>query len=164
MDAPRHQRRLDRLSIKAQRQIALGSAEKGAEICRILIKEWTDIEGPDGDKVLVWRGFLGRALTEAQHYAEAEEVLADLLVDRERVLGADDPSTFVTRGNLARAIALGGRPREAIFHAERRLADRRRVLGPNHPATLDSMGHLAHFHFIDAQFDRAVELYGELLD
>lgn len=163
MDAQRRQYRLERLSIEAQREIAEGSADKGANICRTLIREWREIQGPEGDKVLAWQGFLGRALTEAHRYKEAEEVLSDLLVDRERILGPDDSSTLTTRGNLARAIALGGRPKEAILQVRRLLADRMRILGPDHPATFDAVGHLAHFHFLDGQLDVAAEIYDELL-
>ncbi len=163
MDAQRRQHRLDRLSIEAQREIAEGSPDKCADICRTLIREWSEIQGPEGDKVLLWRGFLGRALTEAQRYREAEEVLSDLLIDRERIIGPDNPSTLTTRGNLARAIALGGRPDEAIFHARCLLADRMRVLGPDHSSTFDAVGHLAHFHLLDEQFDVAAEIYDELL-
>jgi tetratricopeptide (TPR) repeat protein len=164
MDAQRRKHRLDKMSIEAQREIAEGSADKGADICRKLIREWSDVQGPEGERVLVWRGFLGKALTEARRYNQAEEVLSDLLVDRERLLGPDDPSVLVTRGNLARVIALGGRPREAIFHAERLLADRLRLLGPDHPNTLDSVGHIAHFHFIDGEYAIAAEMYEELLE
>jgi len=107
MDAQRRQYRLERLSIEAQEQIEDGSPGKGAELCRKLISEWTQIQGPDGDDVMVWRGFLGRALVQAHRFNEAEEVLSQLLVDRERLLGPDDPSVLVTRGNLASAIGLG---------------------------------------------------------
>ena len=164
MDAGQRRARLDRLSIEAQQEIAEGSADKGVEICRELIAEWTSIQGPEGDQVLVWRGFLGRALTEANRYQEAETVLWDLLVDRERLLGPDDPSVFVTRGNLARVIALSGRTREAMFHAERLLADRTRILGPDHPSTLDSFGHIAAFHYQEGDFATAAEMYEELLE
>lgn len=164
MDAQRRQYRLERLSIEAQEQIEDGSADKGAELCRKLISEWTQIQGPDGDNVMVWRGFLGRALVQAHRLNEAEEVLSQLLVDRERLLGPDDPSVLVTRGNLARAIAFGGRPQEAIFHARRLLSDRMRLLGPDHPSTLDSVGHLANFHSLDGQHAVAAEMYEELLN
>lgn len=163
MDAQRWKHRLDRLAIEAQREIAEGSPDKGAEICRRLINDWAQIQGPDGEKVLVWRGFLGRALVQAHRLNEAEEVLSELLVDRERLLGPDDPSVLVTRGNLARAVAFAGRPQEAILHARRLLSDRMRLLGPDHPSTLDSVGHLANFHSLDRQHDVAAEMYEELL-
>jgi len=164
MDARRRHHRLDQLSIEAQDQIAEGSADKGAEICRQLIREWTDIQGPDGEKVLIWRGFLGKALIEGQRHREAEDVLFELLVDRERLLGPDDPSVLVTRGNLARAIAFGGRPQEALLHARRLYDDRVRLVGPDDPTTLDSLGHIASFHFHDGLFSEAAEIYEELLE
>jgi len=164
MDARRRQHRLDTLSIEAQREIAEGSADRGAELCRQLIREWTDIQGPDGERVLVWRGFLGKALTEGQRHREAEEVLFDLLVDRERLLGPDDPSVLATRGNLARAIAFGGRPHEALLHARRLYDDRVRLVGPDDPTTLDSLGHIAHFNFHSGNFSEAATIYEELLE
>jgi tetratricopeptide (TPR) repeat protein len=152
------------LFVEAQAEIAEGSAEIGADLCRILIDEWTDIQGPEGERVLVCRGFLGRALTEARRYQEAEEVLAALLIDRERLLGLDHESVLVTRGNLARVTALSGRPQEAILQAERLLADRLRILGPDHPSVFDSMGHIAHFNYLMGDFATAADLYQEVLD
>jgi len=152
------------LFVEAQAEIAEGNAEIGADLCRILIDEWTDIQGPDGERVLVCRGFLGKALTEARRYQEAEEVLAALLIDRERLLGLDHESVLVTRGNLARVVALSGRPQEAILQAERLLADRLRILGPDHPSVFDSMGHIAHFNYLMSDFATAADLYQEVLN
>ncbi|MFM7127182.1 MAG: tetratricopeptide repeat protein [Actinomycetota bacterium] len=156
--------RLGDLSIEAQREIEQGSAERGADLCRQLIQEWSALQGPEGERVLIWRGFLGRALTEARRYREAEDVLAQLLIDRERLLGPDDLSVMVTRGNLARVIALGGRPQEAILLGRLLYADRLRILGPEDPSTLDSLGHIAHFHYLLGDFVTAAELYENLLD
>lgn len=156
--------RLGDLSVEAQQEIEEGSAERGADLCRQLIEEWSALQGPEGEQVLIWRGFLGRALTEARRYREAEEVLAQLLIDRERLLGPDDLSVMVTRGNLARAIALGGRPQEAILLGRLLYADRLRILGPDDPSTLDSLGHIAHFHYLNCDFVAAAELYEHLLN
>ena len=156
--------RLGELSIEAQQEIEEGSAERGAELCRQLIQEWSALQGPEGERVLIWRGFLGRALTEARRYREAEEVLAQLLIDRERLLGPDDPTVMVTRGNLARAIALGGRPQEAILIGRRLHADRVRILGFDDPSTLDSLGHIAHFHYLMGDYASAADLYEDLLN
>lgn len=155
---------LGELFVEAQAEIAEGSAERGANLCRILIEEWTDIQGPNGERVLVCRGFLGKALTEARRYHEAEEVLAALLIDRERLFGLDHYSVLSTRGNLARVVALGGRPQEAILQAERLLADRLRILGPDHPSVFDSMGHIAHFNYLMGDFATAADLYEEVLN
>jgi hypothetical protein len=120
--------------------------------------------GPDGDDALNWRGFVGRALTEARRYAEAETVLAALVEDRTRVYGPADDRTLVARGNLCRAIGFGGRPNEAIELAERLLDDRVRLLGPDHPSTLDTRGHLARFHDAAGDPGSALALLTTLLE
>lgn len=104
-------------------------------------------------------GVLGRALTEARRYSEAEAVLADVVNGRERVLGPDDPETLVARGNLLRAVGRGGRPAEALELAERLLADRQRLQGPDHRSTLDSRGHRAQ---LLSQLGRDTEAIEEL--
>ena len=154
---------LDGWSIEAQRELAEGSPERACQILRRLIEAWTRLQGPDGERVLAWRGFLGRALVEARRNREAEQVLSDLLVDRVRVEGDEARGTLVTRGNLARAVALGGRPREAIVLAQRLLEDRTRLLGADHPSTLDTRGHIAHFHYLADQAPEAVRQYEALL-
>lgn len=154
---------LDEWSIEAQRELAEGSPERACELCRRLVEAWTQQQGPHGERVLVWRGFLGRALVEARRYREAEEVLSQLLVDRVRVEGEEATGTLVTRGNLTRAIALGGRPHEAIVLAQRLLEDRTRLMGADHPSTLDTRGNIAHFHYLAGQHDEAVRHYEALL-
>lgn len=154
---------LEQLAVDAQRELAEGSPARACGLFETLIDRWTAIQGPDGERVLVWRGFLGRALTEARRYTEAEEVLGRLLIDRERVEGADAESTLVTRGNLIRAIGLGGRPREAMVQAQRLIEDRIRVLGEEHPSTMHARGHLARLHYNVAEYDIAAELYRDLV-
>jgi hypothetical protein len=127
------------------------------------IEAWTRLQGTDGERVLVWRGFLGRALTGARRYQEAEEVLLQLLVDRGRLLGPQAPGSLVVRGNLARAIALGVRPHEAMVLAQKLLDDRTRLMGADDPATLDTRDHIAHFHYLAGRTAKAVRLYEALL-
>jgi tetratricopeptide (TPR) repeat protein len=154
---------LDKWSIDAQRELAEGSAERACDLIRQLVEVWTRIQGPDGERVLSWRGFLGRALTEARRYQQAEEALSALLSDRARVEGAEATGTLVVRGNLARVIALGGRPMEAIVIAQRLLEDRIRLLGRDDPSTLDTRGNIAHFHYLAGLNLVAVDLYEDLL-
>ena len=156
-------RKLGQLSIQAQWEIEEGSAETAVEMCRQLIAEWTKIEGPDGENVLVWRGFLGRALTQARRFLEAEVELTALLTDRIRVLGPEHPQTLVTRGNLARAIGRGGRPAEAIEIATDLLQDRLRIFGPDEPSTFDTRGNIAQFHDLNGDFETAALMLEELL-
>jgi tetratricopeptide (TPR) repeat protein len=140
-----------------------GDPARALPHCRRLIEFWTEAEGSEADTTMVWRGFLGRALTENGAYLDAEEVLGELLVDRTRVLGPDHDSTLVTRGNLARAVGRGGRPHEAILIAEQLLADRLRLLGPDHPSTLDTRGHLAQFHVATGDIEVALMMMRQLL-
>jgi len=154
---------LDAWSVEAQRELAEGSPDRACKLFRHLIEVWTRLHGPDHERVLAFRGFLGRALTEARLYGEAEELLSDLLVDRVRVEGPEASGTLAVRGNLCRAIALGGRPREAIVLAQHLLEDRTRLFGAEHPATLTTRGHIAHFHYLADMADEALQLYEELL-
>ena len=154
---------IDLRSTAAQFHIEEGEPGRAVEHCERLIAIHSDVQGPRSDKAMVWRGFLGRAYTEARLYDRAEEVLRELLLDRTMVLGPDHPSTLVTRGNLARAIGRGGRPKEALELAEQLLADRVRILGPDHPSTLDSRGHVAQLHDLAGDPVTALRMLRELL-
>ncbi len=152
------------LSIWGQEALAEGRGEQAVACFRVLAEYATDTEGASSPTTMVWRGFLGRALTEMRCYADAEAALGDLLVDRERELGPSHELTLVTRGNLARATALGGRVDEGLLMAHRLLHDRLRLLGPDHPSTLDSRGHIAHFTLLAGRPVEAAELYEQLLE
>lgn len=159
-------KRIQELKLLGRRfhwELEQGSADVAADICRRLVHEWTDVEGADGETVLAWRGGLGRALTEARRFKEAERVLTDLLVDRLRLFGPLHPKTLTTRGNLARAIARGGHPAEAIEIAKDLLETRIQVLGPDDPSTLDTRGNIAQFHDLLGNFETAVLMLEELL-
>ena len=118
-------------------------------------------ETADGDRLLELRGILGDALAQAHQYAEAEELLVEVLVERERRYGPDDHRTQVARGNLSRCVRQAGRPAEALAIAEALLADRRRLLGPEHPSTLDAVGHVAHALCALGRYGEAVALFTE---
>ena len=164
LDAPEEQQAaVSLLSVWGQTALAEDEPGRAVPCFRALADFSSRTNGADHERTLVWRGFLGRALTDSGSYTEAEQVLSDLLLDRERLLGPDDALTLVTRGNLARAIALGGRPDEGVLLAQRLLDDRLRLLGPEHPSTLDSQGHLAHFHLLAGRAELAASLYAEQL-
>ena len=100
-------------------------------------------DGADDPETLNVLGMLGRALTEARRYAQAESVLTDVVRGRTKVLGPEHPQTLVARGNLLRAIGRSGRPEEALTLADALIVDRERLLGADHASTLDSRGHRA---------------------
>ena len=151
------------LSVWGQEALAEERYERAVACFEALVAFGSEHEGPTAPTTMVWRGFLGRALTEARRCAEAEDVLGDLLVDRERVLGPNHELTLVTRGNLARSIALGGRPEEGILLARRLLDDRLQLLGADHPSTLDSRGHIAQFTLVAGRAAEAAAMYEALL-
>ena len=153
----------EELAVQAQYNLGWGDPAMAVRQCELLVEHFSETDGPESPRAFVWRSMLGRALTDARHYPEAEAVLAALVVDRTRVQGPDAPGTLVARGNLARAVAFGGRPREGILLAERLLADRERLVGPRHPSVLDTRGHLAHFHHHLGDHTTAVAMFTELL-
>ena len=151
-------------SILAQAYLDAAQPLRAVAHCEALVQLLTRAEGPESERLMIWRGFLGRALTEARRYFEAIDVLSDLLVDRERILGPEDRQTLATRGNLARAMAFGGRVNEGILLAERLLADRLRLFGDMDPTVLDTLGHLAQFHSLAGNHETAVKFAEEQLE
>ncbi len=107
---------------------------------------------------------LGRALTEARRYSEAESVLTDVVRGRTRVLGAEHPQTLVARGNRLRALGRCGRPYEALQLADVLIADRERLLGVDHPSTFDARGHRAQLLDDAGRSDEAAVEMQRLLD
>ncbi len=154
---------LELLYLAIQHHTDDGDPGRGAAHCATAIglmledKEW------DHPETMMMRGFLGRALTHAGRFTEAEDVLSKLVDDRARVLGEDDPLTLVARGNLVRAIGRGGRPQEAIALAEQLLYDRIRVLGDDDPSTLDTRGHLAQLYEGLGDIEASLQIYERLL-
>jgi tetratricopeptide (TPR) repeat protein len=154
---------LDELAIAAQTALREGNADHAAELFRQLVARWTVVEGPDGESVLNWRGFVAQSLIAGRRYTAAEEVLQQLLDDRARVLGVNHPSVLVARGNLAKAVSFGGRPDEALLIADRLLVDRVRMLGADDEATLSTRGIIAEIHLQAGRPDEAAAIYEALL-
>jgi len=148
----------------AQLEIDDGDPARAVAQLETLVDAYVALEGADSESVLDFRGLLGRALTEARLYSEAESVLRQVVRDRHDRWGPDDPQTFVARGNLLRSVGRGGRPEEALLMAERLLADRERVLGPDHRETLQTRGHIAQLHAIAGRGETAIALHEALLD
>ena len=154
---------LDRRTDLAQREIDDGDPARAVTHLQLLVDSYTRLEGPDSETALDLRGLLGRALTEARLYSDAESVLRMVVQLRSDRLGLDDIQTFVARGNLLRCVGRAGRPEEALLMAERLLDDRSRVLGPEHPATLQTRGHIAQLHQMAGRGETAVEIHEALL-
>lgn len=144
--------------------LAHGEAEAAVEQLELATRTRMVRDGIDDPETLDVLGMLGRALTDARRYAEAESVLTDVVRGRTEVLGADDPQTLVARGNLLRAVGRGGRPDEALELVDALLADRERLLGRDHPSTLDTRGHRAQLLGDAGQSERAAVEMQRLLD
>lgn len=155
---------LDEMSIDAQRELRDGNADRAADLFRQLVAAWTAIEGPDGEAVLNWRGWVAQSLIAARRYSAAEEVLYQLLDDRARVLGVDHPSVLVARGNLSKAIGLAGRPDEALLVAERLLADRERLFGADESGTLATRGNIGALLMQAGRTAEAISVLEALLE
>lgn len=76
--------------------------------------------------------YLGRALFQSEHYAEAEPVFRSALGIRELALGPDHEAVAVSLNNLALTMKLRGDYASAEPLFRRALAIHEKALGPNH--------------------------------
>lgn len=112
-------------------QAALALAEAGAETSKCL-------QGPDHPDTLAARHQAGDALRRLGRIVQAEDLLQQVLADRDRVLGPDDPDTLLTSAALAIPLFLLSRYAESLACLRRAIAGQQRVLGEGHPETLRS--------------------------
>ena len=153
---------MDLRSVLGRMELADGDAARAVSQFELLADACAVVEGPLASRTLRTRGWLGIALIEAHRFDQAEQVLAELLIDRTEVLGADDRETLSTRGNLARAVGRGGRPEEALVISELLLQDRVRLFGPDDRDTLNTRGHIAQFHDMAGDTRLSAQLQEEL--
>jgi len=96
-------------------------------------------------------------------YAEAEQLLDQVLSVQRRVLGNADPDTLRTLHNLAWGMAYQHRFEEAELVHRQVLAERRRSLGDDDPDTLDTRLKLTQVIAGQGRYDEAEKLYRELI-
>jgi len=96
-------------------------------------------------------------------FAEAEQMLRQLLADQHRILGDEDRDTMVSQRVLARLAGLQGRHQEAERMYRRLLADRQRLLGDEHPETLATRHGLAGMVERVGEYAEAERMFRELL-
>lgn len=82
-------------------------------------------------------------LYSAGQYAEAEPILKQALLIRERALGPEHPDTATSLNNLAMLYEKQGKHREALPILERALVICEKALGPEHPDTIIGVNNLA---------------------
>jgi len=96
-------------------------------------------------------------------YAEAEQMLRELLTDQQRILGDEHHDTMASQRVLARLTGLQGRYQEAERMYRMLLADRQRLLGNEHPETLATRHGLAGMTERIGHYDEAERMFRELL-
>ena len=96
-------------------------------------------------------------------YAEAEQMLRELLPDQQRILDDDDPDTMASQRVLARLTGLQGRYQEAEEMYRQLLADRLRTLNNLHPETLATRHGLAGMVERVGKYAEAEQMFRDLL-
>jgi DNA-binding XRE family transcriptional regulator len=109
-----------------------------------LRQQWRDRLGDDHEHTLAIAHYLGWALEETGRWADARDLVRDVLDRRRRVLGQDHPDTLHSAHNLAVYLCLLGELRAARDLAHDTLDRQRRVLGEDHPDTLYTANDLAN--------------------
>jgi len=93
----------------------------------------------------------------------AEELEAQVMETRTRVVGQEHPDTLASMDNLASTYRDQGRWKEAEELVVQMMETRKRVLGQEHPDTLASMNNLAFLLESQGKYDAAEPLYRETL-
>jgi hypothetical protein len=102
-------------------------------------------------------------MTSGGRYAEAGEMLQDILATRLRVFGPDYPFTLATRRKLAGVIAHQNHQAEAESELRNVTIDQARVLGEDHPDTLESRFELANVLALQGRVTEAISQLRSLL-
>ena len=98
--------------------------------------------GPAHPETLVFESNYAVLLVKRGDLAEAEEILAALIPEMERVLDEDNPQTSIARDVLAWTYKMQGEVAVARALFEKNLEIQTRVLGPVHQDTILTQEHL----------------------
>jgi len=109
-------------------------------------------------------GTMGNVYRNLGLYPEAEELLAQALEGRKRVLGRNHRETLESRADLVRLYLKQGRYDEAEAPSLAVLTVRRQTLGAEHPDTLTALNDLALVYELQGRYDEAEPLYLESLE
>jgi tetratricopeptide (TPR) repeat protein len=96
-------------------------------------------------------------------YAEAEDMMRELLPDQERILGHEHHDTMASQRVLARLTGLQGRYQQAEQMYRRLFAERHSRLGNEHPETLATRFGLAGIVERVGHYAEAEQMFRELL-
>jgi DNA-binding XRE family transcriptional regulator len=123
--------------------IARGDTRTAFGFASDLHPRWRDRLGADHEHTLAMARHLGWALEAMGRWADARDLLQDVLDRRRRVLGEDHPDTLDTAVALANDLRHLGEVQAARDLHQDTLDRQRRVLGEDHPGTLGSANVLA---------------------
>ena len=112
--------------------------------------------------MLACAGNLARTLFDQEKYAEAEEMLREVLAVQKRVLGGEHPDTLAAGGFLAECLVDQEKHAEAEEIQREVLAVQKRVLGDEHPDTLAAAGNVAECLVDQKKYAEAEEMLREV--
>jgi len=118
--------------------------------------------GTDHPATLTARSQLAQVVA-LTRYAEAEQLIRQLLPDQQRILSSEHPDTMASERVLARLTGLQGRYRQAEQMYRQLLARRRRLLGDDHPETLATRHGLAGMVERVGRCSEAEQMFRQLL-
>ncbi|MEU3371106.1 tetratricopeptide repeat protein [Streptomyces sp. NPDC006660] len=122
-----------------------GQHEPGVTLGRMIRASWSETLGEDHPDTLAATNRLAGCLLGLRKYAEARDLLVDLLPRCERALGWEDPLTLTVASNLCGGLSALGAHEEARQRCEDVLRRSRIALGPDDPRTLRAASNLALF-------------------
>ncbi|MFF2045567.1 tetratricopeptide repeat protein [Kitasatospora sp. NPDC058170] len=126
-------------------------------------RQTDDRFGTDHPFTLNARGSVVTSLMAAGRLEPAAELLEELVERATRVLGGGDLITLHIRASLAEIQLVRGQLQRAEDEFAAAVADSTAHLGPDHPRTLTLRNRLATTYENRHQFDRAIEIYQDLL-
>jgi Tetratricopeptide repeat/Heterokaryon incompatibility protein (HET) len=97
-------------------------------------------------------------------WKEAEDLDAQVVETRKRVLGAEHPDTLTSIANLASTLWSQGRWKEAEDLDVQVMEARKRVLGAEHPSTLTSVANLASMYRNQGRWKEAKDLDMQVME
>ena len=97
-------------------------------------------------------------------YAEAEQMLRQTLMLKEKVLDKEHPSTLGSMNNLAIVLGIQGKYEEAEQMHRQTLMLMKKMLGEKHPSTLDSMNNLAIVLRSQGKYEEAEQMHRQTLE
>jgi tetratricopeptide (TPR) repeat protein len=137
-------------SLAAAEKLARGSLDAAGRL------------GNDHPAALTARSQLAQVVG-LSRYAEAEDMIRELIPDQQRVLGDEHHDTMAAQRVLARLTGLQGRYQQAERMYRQLLADGRRRLGNEHPETLATRFGLAGIVERLGKCAEAEQMFRELL-